>query len=102
MIDHMDTFEADLVFLGISTDCDDVISVLERSEYDVVLGRLADTDAAAVFSSSELLSGMARFFPLESLAGSLIDNVEVGGKVARRALRNQNISHTACFLTISK
>jgi hypothetical protein len=72
------------VFLGICADC--VRVVLERSEYEVVLGRLADGPAES--SSSELGSGAARFFPLVSRVGSLMVKGVAGGNVLRRALSN--------------
>lgn len=55
------------VFLGMLVGCLEVD--WERREYAVVLARLEGPGAS---SSSELVSGAARFLPLGSLGGSLI------------------------------
>jgi hypothetical protein len=76
--------------LGISEYSDNILSGLERSEYDVVLERLAD-EADEATSSSKFGSGAARFFPLESRTGSLMVKAVVGGgSVVRWALRKTN------------
>jgi hypothetical protein len=75
-------------FLGISRGSDNVLSVLERSEYDVVFGRLKDVVAS---SSSEFPSGTARFFPFGSRTGSLIVRGAAGGNAARRVLQKKHV-----------
>jgi hypothetical protein len=69
-----------------------VISVRERREYAlVVLDRLLvvleDEEVATAVSSSELVSGSARFFPFGSRGGSwIVMPVDGVGYVALRAL----------------
>jgi hypothetical protein len=66
------------VFRGISDIS--VKVVFDRREYEV-LGRLVDGPTMSSSSSSEEGSGTARFFPLESCAGSLIVKGTEVGKV---------------------
>lgn len=77
-----------LVFLVISRGSDKVISVLERREYALLVRkRLLVDEEETAFSSSEMLSGKARFFPLGSRGGSwIVRALDVVGYVARRAL----------------
>jgi hypothetical protein len=78
-----------LGFLGMGADVEVEASVLDLKEYAVVLVRLADEDKVALCpSSSESGSGAARFFPLRSFVGSVIerDGTDAEGNVALRVL----------------
>lgn len=83
-----ETVNTNLGFLGMGVDVEVEASVLDLKEYAVVLVRLADEDKALCPSSSESGSGAARFFPLRSFVGSVIerDGTDAEGNVALRAL----------------
>jgi hypothetical protein len=98
-----------LGFLGMGADVEVEASALDLKEYAVVLVRLVGEDKVALCSSSsESGSGAARFFPLRSFVGSVIetDGADEEGNVALRALplgrqylrRGEFVMRTSCSL----
>jgi hypothetical protein len=85
----METVITNLGFLGMGAEVEMVASVLDLKEYAVVLVRLVDKDKVALCpSSSESGSGAARFLPLRSFVGSVIERggADAEGNVALPAL----------------
>ena len=78
-----------LDFFGISNGSVRGRSGRERREYELVAvrGRFGVEEEARDVSSSEIVSGKARFLPLRSRRGSWMDNPEdCRGNVTLRAL----------------